>query len=43
MRYIWDDDKAKENIRNHRVTFEEAETIRRSPLNHVSRSRPFHQ
>lgn len=32
MRYIWDDDKAKENIRNHRVTFEEAETVFDDPL-----------
>jgi len=32
MLFIWDEDKAKENQRKHRVTFEEAETVFDDPL-----------
>ena len=32
MRYTWDEDKASENLRKHRVTFEEAETVFDDPL-----------
>ena len=32
MLFAWDEDKAKENQRKHRVTFEEAETVFDDPL-----------
>jgi uncharacterized DUF497 family protein len=32
MLFIWDEDKAKENQRKHRVIFEEAETVFDDPL-----------
>ena len=32
MPFAWDEDKAKENQRKHRVTFEEAETVFDDPL-----------
>ena len=32
MLFAWDEDKAKENQRKHRVTFEEAETVFGDPL-----------
>jgi len=30
--YEWDDNKAKENLRKHKVSFEEAETVFDDPL-----------
>jgi uncharacterized DUF497 family protein len=32
MRFDWDPDKATENLRRHRVSFEEAATVFRDPL-----------
>ena len=35
MPFDWDPDKAAENIRRHRVSFEEAATVLRAPLSRI--------
>lgn len=32
MRFEWDPDKAKANLKNHRVSFDEAQTVFNDPL-----------
>jgi len=32
LRFEWNEEKAKENLRKHRVSFEEAKTVLNDPL-----------